>query len=142
MTPSALDTYLAGIDQRWAPLVLALDRAIRDARPDLDSRIYYRMLTYAHPGDFQRWICAIDAREKVVCLRFLFGSLLDAPAGLFRAGSTTMRTIDYTSLDQIDAQLVAGLVTQAVARLADYTARHPPARRAKWAQLPENTGGI
>jgi hypothetical protein len=131
MTPSALHTYIAGIDQRWAPLVLALDRAIRGARPDLDSKVYYRMLSYAHSGDFRHWICAIDARDKVVCLRFLFGSLLDAPPGLFRAGTTTMRTIDYTSLDQVDAQLVANLVTQAVARLADYKAEHPPARRAK-----------
>jgi hypothetical protein len=32
-----------------------------------------------------------------------------------RPGSTTMRTIDFTSVDQVDADAIAGLVRQAVA---------------------------
>jgi len=111
--PSALDTYLGSVAEPFAPLVAELDRVIRTARPDLQAAVKYRILMYGVDGRYRDWVCAIDARAKVVSLRFLHGDRLDAPAGVLRPGSTTMGTIDLTSLDQVDTQLVTDLVRQA-----------------------------
>ena len=47
MSSAALQSYLAGIDPVAAPVVLALDAAIRTAQPDLDVAVKYRIVTYA-----------------------------------------------------------------------------------------------
>jgi len=123
MSDSARDTFIDGIDPRIVPLVFALDRAVIGARGDFDTRISYRMLTYALAGDFRHWICAIGPTKKVVCLRFLFGGLLDDPRGVFRAGtSRILRTIDFASVEEVDEQLVANYVNEAVSRLDYYKA--------------------
>jgi hypothetical protein len=125
---AARDTYLESVDARFAPLVRELDRAILAARPDLRVAVKYRILMYALEGDFRHWICAVDARPKTVCLRFLFGARLVAPRGTLRPGSTTMGTIDYTALEQVDAGLIADLVEQAVAHLRELRASGPGGR--------------
>ena len=51
MNSPALQTYLAGVDAAAAPLVVALDEAIRNAHPDFDVAMSYTMLTYAQRGD-------------------------------------------------------------------------------------------
>lgn len=122
MNESARETYFAGVEPGSAPIVVALDRAVTDAAPDLDVRIYYRMLTYAVAGDFHRWICAIDAAGKVVRLRFLFGTRLHDPRGVLRAGTSHLATIDIASVDAVDAAFIADLVTEAVARLPEFKA--------------------
>ncbi|MGB9299376.1 MAG: DUF1801 domain-containing protein [Anaerolineae bacterium] len=123
MGDSTRDTFIDGIDTHFVPMVLALDRAVLAACPDFDTRIYYRMLTYALAGDFRHWICAISVHKKAVCLRFLFGVLLDDPQGVLRAGTGILRTIDFVSVEEVDAQLVADYVNEAVTRL-DYFKAH------------------
>lgn len=108
---------------RFVPLVLALDRAVIAARSDFDTRISYRMLTCAVGRDFRHWICAIGVIKKAVCLRFLFGVLLDDPRGVLRAGTGILRTMDFVSLEDVDAQLVTDYVNEAVSRL-DYFKAH------------------
>ncbi len=131
MSDSERETYIKGIDTRFVPLVLALDRAVLAARPDFDTRISYQMLTYALAGDFRHWICAIGVTRKVVCLRFLFGVLLDDPRGVLRAGTGILRTIDFASVDEVDAQLVADYVNEAIARLDTFKAQDRDRRGAK-----------
>jgi hypothetical protein len=114
---STRDTFIDGIDTRFVPLVLALDRAVVAARANFDTRISYKMLTYALAGDFRHWICAISVHKKAVCLRFLFGVLLDDPRGILRAGTGILRTIDFFSVEEVDAQLVADYVNEAVSKL-------------------------
>jgi hypothetical protein len=109
----ALAAYLEGIDARFVPMVVELDRIIMGARPDLDSAIKYRLFMYGLHGRYKDWVCAIDARAKTVALRFLHGDQLDAPPGRLRPGSTTMGTLDLQAIGDIDAPLVAGLVRQA-----------------------------
>jgi len=46
MIASALESYLAGIEMRFVPIVQALDGAVWRACPNLDVAIKYRMLTY------------------------------------------------------------------------------------------------
>jgi len=132
MAESVRETYLAGIRPNAVPIVVALDRAIAEASPGLDVRIYYRMLAYAVDGDFHRFICCIDASGKVVRLRFLFGTRLADPRGLLRAGASHLASIDIASPDSVDATYVAGLVTEAVARLDEFRAEYGATRsRAK-----------
>jgi hypothetical protein len=47
VTGAVVDEFINGIGARYAPLVIALDRTIRDASPGLDCAIKYRLLTHA-----------------------------------------------------------------------------------------------
>ena len=122
MGDSTCDTFIDGIYTRFVPLALALDRAVLAARPDFYTHISYRMLTYALAGDFRHWICAIGVIKKAVCLRFLFGALLEDPRGVLRAGTSILRTMDFFSLDEVDAQLVTDYVNEAVSKLEYFKA--------------------
>lgn len=123
MTQSARDAYIAGIDPRFGPLVLALDRAILAARPDLDVKISYRMLMYTLRAGWRHWVCAIDARKDRVCLRFLYGAYLSDPARVLRSGSSHLSTIDYAGIDQVDESVVTAYVAEAVSRYDEFVAR-------------------
>ncbi len=125
--PTALEAYLELADGRQALLVRELDRLIVGASPDLQSAVRYRILMYGLDGRYRDWVCAIDARAKVVSLRFLHGDRLQAPEGVLRPGSTTMGTIDLTSSEQIDADLVTDLVRQAAALVWDRGTAAPSA---------------
>jgi hypothetical protein len=119
---SALDTYLSGVDPAAQPLVVALDQAVRKARPDFDVAIKYRILMYALRGDWRTWVCAIDARKNTVSLRFLYGVLLDDPRGVLRAGSSVLKTWDFKFDDAVDPDTVGAYVLEAVARYDEYKA--------------------
>lgn len=131
MNESARETYIRGIDPVRVPLVEALDRVVTDTMPDLDVRIYYRMLAYAVAGDFHRWICCIDASGRVVRLRFLFGTRLHDPRGVLRSAGSHLATIDLASVDAVDAPYIADLVREAVARLDEFRAEYGATRGAK-----------
>jgi hypothetical protein len=123
VTGPARDEFLAGIDARFAPIVVELDQAIREAAPELESRISYGMLTYTLLKDRRAWVCAIGTTKKAICLRFLFGTYLSDPGKLLRPGTSTLSTIDYTSPEQVDAEVVAEYVREAVAHHAEFKAR-------------------
>jgi hypothetical protein len=119
MGESALAEYLASARPDAAPIVTAIDAAIRAAAP-LATAIKWRQLTYGVDGDFHHWICALAVTKKQVTLNFHFGALLADPEGAFRQGTSKfMRMLDYTSPEAVDAGLIARRVTEAVARL-DY----------------------
>jgi hypothetical protein len=122
MNSSAFEAYLAGVDAPAAPLVVALDKAVRKAYPDFDVAIKYKILTYALHSDWRTWVCAIDARKKSVGLRFLYGVLLDDPRRVLRAGSSVLKTWDFAFDDAIDPVAVGAYVVEAVGRYNDYKA--------------------
>jgi hypothetical protein len=122
---AARDAFVASIDEDFVPLVLALDRAIMAAGPELDCRISYQLLMYAQGGDYRHWICAIDARRTAVRVRFLRGDRFTDPGRVLRAGTSTLRTLDYGSSRQFDAELVMDFVRQALSVYAsDRTGGH------------------
>lgn len=123
MSGSVRDSYIASIDPAFVPAVLALDSAVMAVRADFDTRISYKMLNYALDGDFRHWICAIRVTKKAFQLRFLYGVLLDDPRGVLRGGTGILRTIDFASREDIDAQLVADYVSDAVSRLDEFKAQ-------------------
>lgn len=104
-------------------MVVELDRAVRAAAPELECRISYGMLTFTLGKDRRAWICAIGTTKNAVCLRFLYGTYLSDPEKLLRPGTSTLSTIDYTSLEQVDAAVVADYVKEAVAHHAEFKAR-------------------
>lgn len=122
---SPRDTYIATLGPVFAPAVLALDAAILAVRGDFGTRFSYGILLYGLGGDFRHWVCAIDcgrpgAAKETVRVRFLYGALLDDPRGVLRAGSSTLKTIDFTSPDEIDVELVTEYVREAVPRLDEF----------------------
>ncbi len=120
---SALEVYLTGVDPAAAPLVVALDEAVRLAHPAFDVAIKYRFLMYALGGDWHTWVCGIEATKKKVCLRFLYGVLLDDPMGVLRPGSSVLMTWDFGLDDVVLPEAVGEYVANAVARYDDYKAR-------------------
>jgi hypothetical protein len=119
---SALETYLAGVDPAAAPLVVALDAAVRSAHPELDATVKYKILMYALRGDWRTWICAIGATRKGASLRFLFGVLLDDPRRVLKAGSSVLMTWNFVLGDLVDPAAIGAYVTEAVSRYDYYKA--------------------
>ncbi|HEY8680250.1 MAG TPA: DUF1801 domain-containing protein [Candidatus Dormibacteraeota bacterium] len=122
MASSALETYLAGVDPAAAPLVVALDAAVRSAHPGLDATVNYKILMYALRGDWRTWICAIGATRKGASLCFLFGVLLDDPRRVLKAGSSVLMTWNFVLGDPVDPAAIGAYVTEAVERYAYYKA--------------------
>ncbi|MDP9243777.1 MAG: DUF1801 domain-containing protein [Chloroflexota bacterium] len=122
MNSPALQTYLAGRGPKVASLVIALDQAIRTAHSGFDVAVKYKMLMYALGGDWRYWVCAIGETNKGICLRFLYGVLLDDPQGILRSGSSVLKTWDFTFDDVVDPAAVGAYVTEAVERYGEYTA--------------------
>lgn len=114
MGDAARDAFVASIEPEFRPLVLALDGAILAAGPELDSRISYQMLMYVLGRDYRNWVCAIDARRSTVRLRFLLGDRLRDPGHVLRAGTSTLRTLDYERPDAFDVALVMDFIRQAL----------------------------
>ena len=144
MNSSVLETYLVGVDAAATPLVVALDEAIRKAHPGFDVAIKYRILMYALRRDWRTWVCAIDATKKGVGLRFLYGVLLDDPRHVLRAGSSVLKTWDFTLNDVVDSAAVGTYVEEAVARYDHYKANAPgvlEASRAAGQRRKPKAGG-
>jgi hypothetical protein len=122
VTNPALQAYLAAIDPKAAPLVIALDGAIQTAHPGFDVAVKYKILMYTIGGDWRTWVCAIDATKKGVGLRFLFGVLLDDPKAVLRAGTSVLKTWDMGFDDVIDRDGVGAYISEAVSRHGAYKA--------------------
>jgi len=122
----ALAEVLAGIDPAKADLVVELDRLVRAAAPALDAAVKYRMLTYALDANWWRWVVAISTTKQAVNLRFLYGTRLESGAGILRPGSSHLANLDLAPGVPLDADLVASLVREAVARHPAFLAAERP----------------
>jgi hypothetical protein len=117
METSALDLFVSRAQPHLVPVVIALDDGVNRSMP-LDSAIKWRQLVFAVDGDYHHWLCAIAASKKRVTLNFHFGALLDDHGQEFRVGSSKfMRMLDYETVDQVDAGLIATLVSDAASKL-------------------------
>jgi len=125
MDSSALDGYLASIDPAAKPVVVALHRAVREAHPDFDVAVKYRLLMYALRNDWHTWVCAIGVTTKGIALRFLYGVLLDDPLQVLRAGSSVLKTWDFGFEQSPDADAVRAYVGEAVGRYDEYKTNAP-----------------
>jgi uncharacterized protein YndB with AHSA1/START domain len=119
---SPLEEYVAGVDPAKAGLVVELDRLVRGAAPELDVAVRYRMLTYALDANWWRWVAAISVTKHAVNLRLLYGTRLASGVGVLRPGSSHLANLDLVPGAPVDADLVAGLVREAVARHPEFLA--------------------
>ena len=109
-----LEKYLDLYDEAAGAVFVQLDRAIREAAPELESAIKYRLLSYTVEGDWRHWVCAVNATKSAVCLRFLWGVLLDDPLGVLRPGTSTLMTWDMPRAADVDAGAVGAYVRDAL----------------------------
>jgi hypothetical protein len=110
-----LEEYLALYDEAAGRMFVQLDAAIREAAPELEVAIKYRLLSYTVERDWRHWVCAVNATKSAVCLRFLWGTLLDDPLGVLRPGTSTLMTWDFPRGAGIDTAGVASYVPAALA---------------------------
>jgi len=110
-----LEEYLEIYDAGAGAVFVQLDDAIRQAGPELSVAIKYRLLSYTLDRDWRHWVCAVNATKSAVCLRFLWGVLLDDPLGVLRPGTSTLMTWDFPRGAEIDAAAVGSYVRNALA---------------------------
>lgn len=122
MSDSPLEEYVSGVSPEAGPHVRTLDAAVRAAHADFDVAVKYHILMYALGADWRTWVCAIQATKKSVCLRFLYGVLLDDPLHVLRAGSSVLTTWDFPFAAEVDPAAVGRYVSEAVSRYDGYKA--------------------
>lgn len=116
MADSPRETFMATVEPRFVPIAVALADAVDAAGPTLASWYAYRMLVYGPQAHRREWVCAIGTSSRLVHLRFLHGDLLTDPEGRLRPGSSTLMTLDHTTLEQVDPEVVGAYVREAVAK--------------------------
>ena len=114
MSESDLETFVRGVRPDAVPIVRALADAVGAADPKLARWIAYRMLLYGPEAHRREWTCAIGVSTKAVNLRFLHGTSMADPAGLMRPGTSTLKTIDYRTPDEVDPAIVTAYVREAL----------------------------
>ena len=95
-------------------MFVELDGAIREAAPELEVAIKYRLLSYTVERDWRHWVVALSATKDAVNLRFLWGVLLDDPLDVLRPGTSTLMTWDFPRGADVDAAAVATYVRDAL----------------------------
>ncbi len=114
MGASPLDGFLESVEPGFRELVRAAHAAVMDSGAELDVAIKYRMLMYTLNGDWRHWVCAVSQTKDAVNLRFLYGVGLGDPAGVLRAGTSTLMTVDFASMDDFDPAMATSYVAEAV----------------------------
>ena len=123
--PTPLERYLDGYDDEAGTVFVQLDAAIRAAAPELESAIKYRLLSYTVERDWRHWVCAVNATKSAVCLRFLWGVLLDDPLGVLRPGTSTLMTWDMPRGAGVDVDAVGRYVREALEKRDRFLADQP-----------------
>lgn len=120
-TEAVVAGYLAGVDEAGRAPLAALDTVVRAAHPGFDVAVKYQLLTYAIDADWRHWVCAVNASKRGLCLRFLYGVIMDDELGVLRAGTANLMTWDLT-YDAVEGQAdgIGAYVRQAVALFPHY----------------------
>ena len=113
MVESPLKAYLPTVREDARETVRVLAAAVDAAGFDLDCKVTYRMLVYTFGQRWHGWVVAIGVSKSTVNLRFLFGTELEDPAGILRAGSSTAAQADFVTAADVDPALVTAYVREA-----------------------------
>ena len=114
MPESALESYLPTVREDARDTVRALAAAVDAVGAGFDCKVTYRMLVYTFGRRWHQWVVAIGVSRAKVNLRFLYGTELDDPAGILRAGTSTASQADFSATEDVDADLVSAYVREAV----------------------------
>jgi hypothetical protein len=109
-------THLPGLDERSRPIVERLIDVVFDALPDAQYDRKWGQLTFTREGDWHHWICAVSPTKTAVKLVIHKGALLADPRGVMTGAGKYSRAILFRAPDEIDADLVGGILREAAAR--------------------------
>ena len=118
MPSSPLADFAAAVDPRHRAVVERLAAILEGSAEPLDVAVKWRRLTFARARDFHNWICGISVTKSAVSLVFHFGGLLPDPDSRLIAGTSRfLRKLEFRSPEDLDEDLILGLVNLALSRL-------------------------
>jgi hypothetical protein len=109
-------THLPDLDPQSRATVERLIDLILDAVPDAQHERKWGRLTFTRARNWHHWICAISSSQSSVKLVIHKGGLLADPHGLMEGKGRYSRTIAFRSPEQIDADVLAPILSEAAAR--------------------------
>lgn len=118
-TTEIVDEYLPGLEPDLRATAARVIEVVVDALPDAEHERKWGRLTFTRAGDWHHWICAVSATKKEVKLHLHKGSLLADPSGLMRGDGQYIRTTSVQTRDEIDAEVVGGILREAASRQTD-----------------------
>lgn len=115
-TEEIVDEYLPHVSPELQPTASRLIGLVLGALPGAEHERKWGRLTVTRGGDWHHWICAISGTKKEVRLHIHKGALLANPGGLMKGDGRYNRAISFRTPDEIDADVVSGILREAAAR--------------------------
>jgi hypothetical protein len=115
-TEEIVDEYLPGLGQDLRATASRLIEVVLEALPDAQHERKWARLTFTRGGDWHHWICAVSATKKEAKLHIHKGALLANPGGVMKGDGSYIRGISFGAPDEIDAEVVTGILKEAAAR--------------------------
>jgi hypothetical protein len=113
---SIVDRHLPDLDDARRTTAERLIELILGELPDTQHERKWGQLTFTRDGDWHHWICAVSPTKKAVKLVIHKGALVDDPRGALLGSGRYMRSIPFSSPDEIDPGVVAPILRQAADR--------------------------
>ena len=105
--------YLTRYDATAGERMREVDAAIRQAAPELESAVKWRVFVYTLERDWRHWIVGLNATKDAVHARFLYGVLLSDPLHVLRPGSSSLTSWDIPRHGPVDEVAVGDYVREA-----------------------------
>lgn len=121
MTSPVLRDFLDGADPQLARVATRLHQSVSQAAR-LTWAVKWGQLTGAVDGDYHHWICGVAVTKKHVAFRLHFGALLNDPDSLLQGEGQFLRSLVFTSRDEVDRSVIGAFVKDAVSRLPKFKA--------------------
>jgi hypothetical protein len=110
MAPKTVDAYLESLSADQAEIVSALRRIVTKAEPKAKESFKWAQPVYESGDPF----CYVKAFKNAVNFGFWRGVDLDDPMGRLEGSGEKMRHVKIRQLSEIDEEMFAGFVKQAV----------------------------
>jgi hypothetical protein len=120
-----VDKHLPDLDQQWRSTVERLVALILGELAHADHARKWGQLTFTRDGDWHHWICAISPGKKAVRLMFHKGALLADPHDAMEGEGRYLRAIPFRAPDEINPDVVAPILREAVARQTEMLPSEP-----------------
>ena len=110
MAKKTVDEYISGLAGWQAEVVSKVRQVVLEAAPGTQESIKWAQPVYESNGPF----CYIKAFKKSVNFGFWRGVDIRDPEGLLQGSGEKMRHVKLTSVDDIDEEVLASFIRQAV----------------------------
>jgi hypothetical protein len=115
-TEELVDEYLPNIDPELRATASRLIEVVLDALPDAEHERKWGRLTFTRDGDWHHWICTVSVTKQEATLHIHKGALLADPGGAMKGDGRYIRSVSFRTPDDIDAEVLAGILKEASAR--------------------------